>query len=145
MGLLQQIQSGRTRMPPRILVYGTEGIGKVDPGRRHTPSPSSSRPKTAWGRSTATSFRWRSSFDDVVAALAELQPEEHDYETVVIDSLDWLERLIWDALCRARIRHVDREGRRRLRQGLHPRADLWRKILEHLDRAAHTSGAWWCS
>jgi hypothetical protein len=24
---------------------------------------------------------------------------EHDYESVVIDSLDWLERLVWDSLC----------------------------------------------
>ena len=29
----------------------------------------------------------------------ELRGEKHDYETVVIDSLDWLERLIWDKLC----------------------------------------------
>ena len=28
MGLLSQIQTGKTRMPPRLLVYGTEGIGK---------------------------------------------------------------------------------------------------------------------
>ncbi|WP_197138080.1 AAA family ATPase [Crateriforma conspicua] len=28
-----------------------------------------------------------------------LASEKHDYETVVIDSLDWLERLVWDKLC----------------------------------------------
>ena len=28
MGLMQQIQSGRTHTPPRIMTYGTEGIGK---------------------------------------------------------------------------------------------------------------------
>jgi hypothetical protein len=25
--------------------------------------------------------------------------EEHDYQSVVVDSADWLERLIWDKLC----------------------------------------------
>ncbi|MEY3227343.1 MAG: hypothetical protein RLZZ536_1962, partial [Planctomycetota bacterium] len=28
MGLMQQIQSGRSHMPPRIMTYGTEGVGK---------------------------------------------------------------------------------------------------------------------
>lgn len=31
--------------------------------------------------------------------LAAVRDEEHDYATVVIDSLDWLERLIWDRVC----------------------------------------------
>ena len=31
---------------------------------------------------------------------ADLRREKHDYETVVIDSLDWLEHLIWDAVCK---------------------------------------------
>jgi len=31
MNMLSRIQRGRTPMPPRILVYGTEGIGKAQP------------------------------------------------------------------------------------------------------------------
>ncbi len=31
MGLMQQIQSGRVHTPPRIMTYGTEGIGKAQP------------------------------------------------------------------------------------------------------------------
>lgn len=27
-GLLQKIQSGRSTAPPRLMIYGTEGIGK---------------------------------------------------------------------------------------------------------------------
>ena len=34
------------------------------------------------------------------SALTELETQQHDYQTVAIDSLDWLERLIWDAVCR---------------------------------------------
>lgn len=34
-----------------------------------------------------------------MAALKSLINEKHDYESVVIDSLDWLERLVWDKLC----------------------------------------------
>jgi polynucleotide 5'-kinase involved in rRNA processing len=28
MSLLQQVQRGKAHLPPRILVYGTEGVGK---------------------------------------------------------------------------------------------------------------------
>jgi hypothetical protein len=35
----------------------------------------------------------------VLDALAALYCEEHSYRAVVIDSLDWLERLIWDDVC----------------------------------------------
>jgi len=36
------------------------------------------------------------SFDEFVASLAEIVKEDHDRETLVVDSADWLERLIWD-------------------------------------------------
>ncbi len=45
------------------------------------------------------SFPLAESYDDVIAALSALYGEEHDYRTVVIDSADWLERLIWDEVC----------------------------------------------
>jgi hypothetical protein len=28
--------------------------------------------------------------------MAELRDQDHAYQTVVVDSLDWLEQLIWD-------------------------------------------------
>jgi hypothetical protein len=40
------------------------------------------------------------TLDDVTALLDELRSGEHDYRTVVIDSLDWLEPLVWESVCR---------------------------------------------
>lgn len=45
-------------------------------------------------------FPLATSFEDVQQALTELHVQPHDYEAVAIDSLDWLERLIWDAVCK---------------------------------------------
>ena len=39
------------------------------------------------------------SYIDVMKALDALVNESHDYKTVVIDSLDWLETLIWKQVC----------------------------------------------
>ena len=46
---------------------------------------------------------FRESFDHVMKALSELYSEKHPYRTIVIDTLDWLERLIWTDVCRKRM------------------------------------------
>ncbi len=99
MGLLQQIQAGRAPMPPRIMVYGTEGIGKSTIASR-APKPIFVQTEDGLGEIDCHKFPLARSLDDVHSALAELLAEPHDYQTVVIDSLDWLERMIWDALCK---------------------------------------------
>ncbi len=45
------------------------------------------------------SFPLAKTLADVDTALRTLIQEQHDFETVVIDSADWLERLVWDVLC----------------------------------------------
>jgi hypothetical protein len=99
MQLLQSIQTGRAPMPPRILLYGTEGIGKSTCASR-TPKPIFIQTEDGLGEIDCHKFPLARSFDDVLATLAELHTEQHDYQTVVIDSLDWLERMIWDLLCK---------------------------------------------
>ena len=98
MGLMQQIQSGRTSSPPRIMVYGTEGIGKSTLAAR-APQPVFVQTEDGLGEIDCHKFPLAGTFDDVIAALTELHTEEHDFQSIVVDSLDWLERLIWDAVC----------------------------------------------
>jgi hypothetical protein len=40
------------------------------------------------------------TFEEVIEALVALYTEEHDLKTVVVDSVDWLEPLIWAKACR---------------------------------------------
>ena len=61
MGMLDTIQSGRENKPPRLMIYGSEGVGKST-SPHPPPTPSSSRPRTDSGRSTAASSRWRTAF-----------------------------------------------------------------------------------
>ena len=99
MSLLQQVQRGRSHLPPRILVYGTEGVGKSSLAAT-TPKPIFIQTEDGLGEIDCDKFPLAKSLEDVVAALTELETQQHDYQTVAIDSLDWLERLIWDAVCR---------------------------------------------
>jgi AAA domain len=98
MTLLSRIERGRAAKPPRILVYGTEGIGKSTFGSQ-SPNPIFIQTEDGLDEIACDKFPLATTFDDVATALAELRTRQHDYETVVLDSMDWLERLIWDKLC----------------------------------------------
>jgi hypothetical protein len=99
MSMLSRIERGRTPMPPRVIVYGTEGIGKST-FASGAPRPVFIQTEDGLGQIECDKLPLAESFEDVHLALVELQTEQHDYETVVVDSLDWLERLIWDAVCK---------------------------------------------
>ena len=45
-------------------------------------------------------FPLSKSFENVVACLTALRDEDHNFQTIVIDSADWLERLIFDKVCK---------------------------------------------
>ena len=87
------IETGRVTRPRRTLVYGTHGIGKSSFAARF---PSAIVVQTEEGLNgiEVARFPLAKSFDDVIDALGSLAEHEHGYRTVVIDSLDWLERLV---------------------------------------------------
>ncbi len=98
MSLMQQIHVGKRKAPPRLLVYGTEGIGKS--------TFAAQAPKTIFistedglNQIDCASFPLAKKYTDVHRYLKALAAEDHEFETVVIDSCDWLEQLIWDDLC----------------------------------------------
>ena len=99
MSLLSAIETGRQQSPPRILLYGREGVGKSTLGAQ-APKAVFIPTEDGLGQIDCHRFPLAQSFEDVLSALAALYTEPHEYETAVVDSLDWLERLIWDAVCR---------------------------------------------
>lgn len=64
-----------------------------------TPRPIFIQTEDGLGEIDCHKFPLARSFADVHGELTELLCEQHDYQSVVVDSLDWLERLIWDAVC----------------------------------------------
>ena len=98
MSLLQMVIVGREAQPPRIMVYGSEGVGKS--------TFAANAPKTVFIQTEdglseidCTKLPLCTSFDDVVRQLTLIRDEDHEFGTVAVDSLDWLERLIWDRVC----------------------------------------------
>lgn len=97
--MLETITRGRTNEPPRILCYGMEGIGKSTFGAGF-PNPVFIQTEDGLGNIDCAKFPLCERYEDAIRQLAALKDEKHDFKTVVVDSVDWLERLIWDRVCR---------------------------------------------
>ena len=102
MKLLGQVQSGRRPAPRRVMLYGTHGIGKSTFGAM-TPKPIFIQTEDGLGEIDCDRFPLAETFDQAIEALSELYSEKHPYRTIVVDTLDWLERLIWADVCRKRM------------------------------------------
>lgn len=139
MSMLTQIQRGKASKPPRILIYGTEGIGKSTFGAE-APRPIFIQTEDGLDEINCDRFPLATSYEQVSAALQELRTAEHDYESVVIDSLDWLERLVWDSLCQeygvSSIEKVDGGYARGYTHAL----KHWREIITHLNALRNQKG-----
>ena len=114
------------------MLYGTHGIGKSTFGAM-AEKPIFVPTEDGLADIDCESFPLARSLGEVMAALESLYSGDHDYRTVVIDSLDWLERLIWAEVCR-RERREHREDR--LREGLLVRHRQVAAVLGALDAPA---------
>ncbi len=94
-----EIRTVTATLPPRILVYGSEGSGKTSLAAKF-PSPIFLQIEDGCpsGISIAT-FSILDSYTQVREALTALATEAHQFKTIVVDSLDPLEGLIWQDVC----------------------------------------------
>lgn len=98
MALSDRIRRGDVPRPPRVMLYGVAGIGKTTFG---TESEDPVFVPTEEGSNLLRTphFEVAQSFDEFMGNLQALLSEEHKFRTVVIDTVDWLQRLIWRKVC----------------------------------------------
>jgi hypothetical protein len=137
MELLKQVTKGRQPKPRRMLVYGTHGIGKSSYGAC-APGAIFIQTEDGLGEIDCARFPLATDLGQVFQALDELHDEEHDYITAVLDSADWLERLIWERVVRDRgVKSIEDIG---YGKGYVFATTYWRQVLEKLDRLRNDRG-----
>ena len=96
---LAQLTRANTPKPPRILIHGVAGVGKTTFAAEAN-NPVFVQTEDGLGTIPAANFPLARTFEEVLESLASLYTEDHDFKTVVIDSVDWLEPLVWGKACR---------------------------------------------
>ena len=139
MGMLDNIQTGRENKPPRIVVYGQEGVGKSTFGAS-SPDPIFIQTEDGLGEIDCCKFPLAQNVGDVLDSLTALRDEDHNFRTVVVDSLDWLERLIFDEICKEfGVRSIEKAdggyGKGYVDALVH-----WRKVISLLDDLRNKRG-----
>ena len=139
MGMLENIQTGRESKPPRLMVYGSEGVGKSTFGAS-APDPIFIQTEDGLGEIDCCKFPLAHNVVDVLDSLTALRDEDHNFRTVVVDSLDWLERLIFDEVCKEfGVRSIEKAdggyGKGYVDALVH-----WRKVIALLDELRNKRG-----
>ena len=135
---LKSIRRNDTISAPRLLVYGVEGIGKST-FAAGAPNPIFILTEDGLGSLPVQHFPLATSTDDIMGAISTLYGEAHNFGTVVVDSLDWLE-----AIVQREVEEKHDAKELAYGKGAIIAAEKWRMILEGLN-ALRQTGAWWLS
>jgi hypothetical protein len=133
---LAGIRTGRITKPRRTLWYGVAGVGKSTNcainGSIFVPT------EEGTNDIDCHAFPVCVSYDEFIARLGELYTGEHSYNRVVIDSCDWLERLIWAKVCQLKnVASIEDIG---YAKGFHFAITHWRTVLDGLEALRNDRG-----
>lgn len=133
-----RIRKGSTKRPPRIFLIGVEGVGKSTFGAE-SPKPfflcaENGLVGTQFENcESATPTDWL----DFLAWVEWLAVGEHDYKTLVLDTLDWIEPILFRYLCKRdsnpsrQLANIEDYG---YGKGYKFAADEFRRLLVLLDK-----------
>ncbi len=128
---LAAVTRGKIEAPPRVLLFGPEGIGKSTFGAG-APDAIFLGAEDGTGELDVARLPQPQNWEDVLAAIALLEREQHEFKTVVIDTIDWVEPLIWAHCCvRDKESTIESYG---YGKGYAVAVDEWRKLLAALER-----------
>ena len=95
---MSTIKSAKRPVPRRTVLYGVHGIGKST-WAASWPNPVFISTEDGISDLEVNSFPLCTTMNEAWNCALELGKGGHEFKTVVLDSADWLEQLIWRAVC----------------------------------------------
>ena len=130
MNLSDLVKNETENKPPRIVLHGVHGCGKSTWASK-APNPIFLLTEDGLTNIKVPHFPLAKDFDEVLKYIGLLIKEENSYKTFVIDTLDWLERLIWDKVCSTKsVKSIEDIG---YGKGYTAAMYHWAKVIEGLN------------
>lgn len=140
--VLKGITTTGQKLPSRVILHGVEGVGKTSFGA-FTPKPIFGMARGETGIETLIDsgrvpeiahfpewMRWT----DVLASIKALTDGDHEYKTLVLDTLNGLERLCHEYVCEREFGgDWGKKGFTAYQQGPRVALSEWRVLLDQLD------------
>lgn len=127
---LSSITRGKRLRAPKIVIYGPPKIGKST-FAASAPNPIGIITEEGLDNIDVAAFPLALTYDDVTQAIATLANEPHEFQSVFVDSLDWLEPLILAKICADNnVKNIEQIG---YGKGYIMADDLWRDFFSRLD------------
>jgi hypothetical protein len=131
MSILSTISRGKRLRHIFTLIYGVDGVGKTTLCS-HAPRPIFIGAEKGTEQLDVARFPQTESIGELLSQVRALQTEKHDFDSVVLDSLDWVEPLIWKAVCdEGKVETIEQYAGG-YGKGYIRALDLWRTLLKEL-------------
>ncbi len=143
---LSLITKGKQERPHRILLYSPEGLGKST-FASNAPDPIFIPTEDGSNQLDVARFPRPKTFGEILDDVRCLETEDHNYKTLVIDTLDWAEPLCWAKVISDA--PADKSGHRPdsieevsggYGKGYVAAVDVWRQLLAALERVQSVKG-----
>lgn len=130
---LSSLRKVRADQPPRLLIYGPEKMGKTTLASEFPNPVFLQTEKGESGSLELNSFGHLTSYEQVIEAIGALAQEDNDFQTVVLDSVSALQKLIWDKVCRdSNVKTIELAGGG-YGKGYLEADNLWLEVLDGLN------------
>src|SRR6516165_2925289 len=131
MSILSTISRGKRPHHIFALTYGVDGVGKTC-FASHSPNPIFIGAEKGTEQLDVARFPQTESIGELLSQVRALQSEKHEFDSVVLDSLDWVEPLIWKAVCdEGKVDSIEQYAGG-YGKGYARALDLWRTLLREL-------------
>lgn len=139
MSILDKIKKGNSNLPPRVALSGVQGVGKST-FASNTPNPLFICPEDGLTGLDHVDRLTPTTFSELHLILDSIIGSSNGYKTLVIDTVDWMERLVYDHIC-------TRDGKKNIEdygwsKGYVVAENEMVGVLRKLDLIRHKHGMW---